>query len=75
MTFTSNKGELWISSHGAYNVTQKLQTIVILGVAACPQTVKLGGKTVDDWIYEDSSDKLMVNVDVSLNRPAKLRWE
>jgi len=75
LTFTSAKGELHLSSQGAFNIVQKLQDITVLGVPTRPRSVTLGNKAVAKWTYDAVLNKLIMKVNVDLNKQATLRWK
>ncbi|KAF9451452.1 glycoside hydrolase family 31 protein [Macrolepiota fuliginosa MF-IS2] len=75
LTFTSARGELRLSSHGAFKIAQKLHNITILGVPTRPHTVTLGGTTAEGWTYDATLNKLVVKVNVDLNTQTTLNWK
>lgn len=75
LTFTGVKGELRLNSHGAFDIAQKLRDITVLGVPTRPRSVTLGNKTVSGWTYDNASNRLIIQVDLNLNKQATLRWK
>lgn len=58
---------------GVYDVPQKLAEITILGVDK-PKTVTANGKKVDGFKYEESLQRLIVQVEIDLNTPSTIEW-
>lgn len=75
LTFTCVKGELRLNSHGAFDIAQKLRDITVLGVPTRPRSVTLGNKTVSGWTYDNALNRLIIQVDLNLNKQATLRWK
>ncbi len=74
LTFTSAKGELRLSMQGDFNVVQKLQDITVLGISTRPHSVTLDSKAVTEWSYDAALNKMVIKVNVNLNRQTTLRW-
>lgn len=76
VAFTAAAGALRIASAGAYRVAQKLETVTVLGVAAKPSAVHVGGKTVSSWEYTAALEKLVISgLSISLNAAAEVQWK
>lgn len=74
LTFKALKGSLSITHHGTFEITQKLDTITILG-AEKPSNVKLNGDDVE-FQYTDAQQKLTLSsLSVDLNEPLSLSWK
>ncbi|KAJ3574598.1 hypothetical protein NP233_g1666 [Leucocoprinus birnbaumii] len=74
LTFISTEGQLRLLSRGTYHVAQRLQEITILGVSARPHSVTFGDKSLPQWIYQEALDKLVVVVNLDLNKEEVLQW-
>ncbi|KAI0640209.1 glycosyl hydrolases family 31-domain-containing protein [Trametes polyzona] len=75
--FTARKGALRVSPHGNFRIAQKLETVTVLGVGSKkPREVKLNGKTVQHWEFDERLERLVVQqLGIDLNKEASLTWE
>ncbi|CDO74837.1 Glycoside Hydrolase Family 31 protein [Trametes cinnabarina] len=76
LEFRARNGALTIASKGNFDVTQKLETVTVLGAArAKPREVKLNGKKVDKWEFDEGLERLVVNdLGIDLNKASTLTW-
>ncbi|KAI8981316.1 glycosyl hydrolases family 31-domain-containing protein [Trametes punicea] len=76
LTFKARKGEVTIATKGDFAVTQKLETITVLGAgSAKPHVVKLNGKGVENWEFDEGLERLIVKeISVDLNKSTTLSW-
>ncbi|KAH7909433.1 glycoside hydrolase family 31 protein [Hygrophoropsis aurantiaca] len=75
LTFQAGSSSLKITSEGAYQIEQKLETITILGVQK-PTSLKLQGQDVQGWTYSEPQEELVLsNVNVNLNEDITFEWE
>ncbi|OBZ71666.1 Alpha-glucosidase [Grifola frondosa] len=76
LTFTATRGQIAITSRGAYDVKQKLNAVTVLGVSSKPVEVWAVGKKVDSWDYVAEQEKLAVNgLGLDLNVAATISWK
>jgi alpha-glucosidase len=64
-----------IQAKGTFDIKQLLQDITILGVKR-PTRVMFQGETVNNWIYVEAQNKLVVSkINGDLNSPVFLEWK
>jgi alpha-glucosidase len=74
LAFAATNGTLAIAPAGAFNVTSKLDTITLLGVASQPETVQVGQQNVN-FTYDADVQRVVVSgLDVDLNTNASVSW-
>ncbi|KAF7313029.1 Glycoside hydrolase family 31 protein [Mycena kentingensis (nom. inval.)] len=74
VSFSAHGGKLAISSTGKFSIAQKLAEVTVLGVAAKPKTVSVGGKTAK-FVYAAAQQRLFVSgLAVDLNKGAVIQW-
>ncbi|KAI9066533.1 glycoside hydrolase family 31 protein [Trametes sanguinea] len=76
LEFKARKGGLSISSRGNFDVKQKLETVTVLGAAtAKPREVKVNGKKVESWEFDEGLERLVVkDLNIDLNESTSLTW-
>ncbi|OJT04578.1 Alpha-glucosidase [Trametes pubescens] len=76
LTFTARTGSLHFSAHGNFAVVQKLDTVTVLGVGSKkPGAVKLNGKALSNWEFDEGLQRLVVKqLGLDLNKAASLTW-
>ncbi|KAK7679938.1 hypothetical protein QCA50_016884 [Cerrena zonata] len=73
LTFNAQQGSLSVSHHGTFKVTQRLDTVTILG-SKRPTAVHLNGARTK-FQYIGAQQKLILNnLSVDLNKPVSLLW-
>ena len=74
LKFYSSRGTIKITSEGDYDITQKLDTISVLG-AGQPKTVVVQGKTITNYSYAAAQEKLVIEgLSVDLNSEVTVTW-
>ncbi|KAI0338173.1 glycoside hydrolase family 31 protein [Trametopsis cervina] len=72
--FTASKSQVKILTRGDFHVTQKLDTITILGVSK-PSEVIVQGQPTKSFSYSDKQQKLVLDgLSVDLNRDVTISW-
>lgn len=76
VTFTAKKNELYIIAHGSFDVTQKLDTITVLGVGQnIPTSVTLQSKQHVDWEFSREKNRLSITgLDLDINANTTISW-
>jgi len=70
----AKKGEMTISSKGTYQVSQKLDTVTILGVSSKPDQVKVDGKPAR-FEYAAATQKVSITgASLDLNQENHFSW-
>lgn len=74
-TFTATRGEVRIVSKGGFDVTQKLDEIVVLGTGRPGGQVTLQDQKIIGWKFIPAQNKLVVpGLQADLNEPVVLTW-
>lgn len=75
--FVASDCELKIESKGEYCITQKLETITVLGVPQQPTTVSLNCEPIDEWTYDAANEELVLsNLCIELDTAeTKVSWQ
>ncbi|KAI6119733.1 glycoside hydrolase family 31 protein [Pisolithus croceorrhizus] len=76
LTFEASEGSLSVKTRwGAYNIEQKLETIIILGVGKEPESVIVQGEQVNGWVYDGGTEELVLaGAAVDLNGDVEVSW-
>ncbi|KAI0933026.1 hypothetical protein AcW1_000034 [Taiwanofungus camphoratus] len=76
VTFTAKKNELYIIAHGSFDVTQKLDTITVLGAGQnIPTSVTIQSKQHVDWEFSREKNKLSITgLDLDINVNTTISW-
>lgn len=74
LEFHASKGSLKISTQGNFHVSQKLDTITILGMSK-PSNVIINGKSVKSFEYLPAQQKLVISkLSIDLNHAVNVKW-
>ena len=74
LTFKAREGELTVAHHGTFEITQKLDTITVLG-AKRPASVKLNGALIKSQYIEAQQKLVVQGLSIDLNHPVALTWK
>ncbi|KAI6124291.1 glycoside hydrolase family 31 protein [Pisolithus croceorrhizus] len=76
LAFEASEGSLSVKTRwGAYNIEQKLETIIILGVGKEPESVIVQGEQVNGWVYDGGTEELVLaGAAVDLNGDVEVSW-
>ena len=74
LTFKAREGELTVAHHGTFEITQKLDTITVLGVKR-PASVKLNGALIKSQYIEAQQKLVVQGLSIDLNNPVALTWK
>lgn len=76
VAFTASKGQVKGSvSNSSYRSEQPLSAVTVLGVAAKPGQVKVGGRAVTGWTYESGLQRLNVTgLTLALHQAWQITW-
>ena len=74
LTFKAREGELTVAHHGTFEITQKLDTITVLG-AKRPASVKLNGALIKSQYIEAQQKLVVQGLSIDLNNPIALTWK
>ena len=73
--FFVGTGLIRVESSGSFEVKPKLVSLTVLGTNR-PTMVKVRGKEVLDWNYDDALQKLVVSrLNIDLNVPEIVEWQ
>lgn len=77
VTFTARKGAVTISSSGSFHISQKLETVTVLGASTSkPKTVTVNGVKVSKFQFNAGTEELVISgAEIDLNGHTTVAWE